>query len=61
MFSVWQMYDANWMGGNFMFVKDVPQLNSSKKTLQVIIVTKNENKTDHLPQFHNFLMGTSVR
>jgi len=60
MFSVWQMYDANWVGGNFMFVKDVPQLNSNKKMLQVIVVTKNKNKTDHLPQFQNFLTGTSI-
>ena len=61
MFSVWQMYDANWVGGNFMFVKDAPQLNAKKKMLQVIIVTQEKNKTNHLQQFQNFLIGTSIR
>ena len=61
MFSVWQMYDANWVGGNFMFIKEVPQLDAKKKMLQVIIVTKEINKTNHLQQFQNFLIGTSIR
>ena len=61
MFSVWQMYDANWVGGNFMFIKDAPQLNAKKKMLQVIIVTQEKNKTNHLQQFQNFLIGTSIR
>merc|ERR1712130_1002496 len=46
--------------GNFMFIKDVPQLNTNKKMLQVIVVTMRKNNTNHLHQFKNFLTGTTI-
>ena len=61
LFSVWQMYDANWIGGNFMFVKDVSLLNNKKKTLQVIVVTDDSSRSDSLPHYPHFLKGSTIR
>jgi len=60
LFSVWQMYDANWIGGNFMFVKDVSLLNNKKKTLQVIVVTDDSSRSDSLPHYPHFLKGSTI-
>ena len=32
MFSCWQLYDANWIGGNFVFLKEVTLSWEGKKT-----------------------------
>ena len=56
------MFDAGWSLGRFMFVREVPNpADVNKKTLQEIIVTMEENHSDHLQQLPNFLIGSTVR
>jgi len=61
MFSCWQLYDGNWIGGNFVFLKEVPQLEGEDRMLRLVLVTDKENKVgSHVPGLPNFLLGQEI-
>jgi len=61
MFSCWQLYDGNWIGGNFVFLKEVPQLEGEDRVLRLVLVTDKENKVgSHVPGLPNFLLGQEI-
>ena len=77
MFSCWQLYDANWIGGNFVFLKEVtlslwratnwkisqvPQLEGVDRVLRLVLVTEEKNRAgSHVPGLPNFLLGQEIR
>jgi len=61
MFSCWQLYDANWIGGNFVFLKEVPQLEGVDRVLRLVLVTEEKNRAgSHVPGLPNFLLGQEI-
>ena len=60
LFTTWQMYDANWSLGRFVFLQEVPNLESTKKSFQFIVVTEEKNRSGHLKDLPNLLIGNSI-
>jgi len=60
LFTTWQMYDANWTLGKFVFLQEVPNLETLKKSFQLIVVTDQKNRSGHLKNLPNLLIGNSL-
>ena len=60
-FSTWQFHDANWCFDKFVFLQERPGFETQTKSFQLIIFTMERNKTDHLLNLPNFLIGNSLK
>ena len=60
-FSTWQFHDANWCFDKFVFLQERPGFETQTKSFQLIIFTMEKNKTDHLLNLPNFLIGNSLK